>query len=155
MWSSVFTNSGCVYCLYRLGTQATSLSIPPSTTIPNTTSSSNNSLSPKVPQTTPSTSPRPSRKVYPTVAIKPGQVDNTSLVIPNTSRIVTLTNEGGRLKKDRMLTRGRDFELVPDAVWKALYMWYGGSPALPRTVSVSHVNECRIMSLNHVNKSKK
>ena len=34
-----------------------------------------------------------------------------------------------------MLIRGRDFELVPEAVWKALSAWYGGSPALPRSVS--------------------
>ena len=46
-----------------------------------------------------------------------------------------LTNEGGRLKRDKMLIRGRDFEFVPEAVWKALSAWYGGSPALPRSVS--------------------
>ena len=50
-------------------------------------------------------------------------------------QVMTLTNEGGRLKRDRMLCRGRDFELLPEAVWKALSAWYGGTPALPRTVS--------------------
>ena len=49
---------------------------------------------------------------------------------------MTLTNEGGRLKRDMMLVDGKDFKLVPDLVWKALSTWYGGSPALPRTVSV-------------------
>lgn len=41
-----------------------------------------------------------------------------------------LTGEGGRLV--RPLSRGRDFEAVPEAVWRALFQWYGGSPALPR-----------------------
>ena len=49
-------------------------------------------------------------------------------------KVMTLTNEGGRLKRDKMLARGRDFELVPESVWKCLSSWYGGSPALPRTV---------------------
>ena len=48
---------------------------------------------------------------------------------------MSLTNEGGRLKRDVMMVDGKDFKLVPEAVWKALSAWYGGSPALPRTVS--------------------
>ena len=48
---------------------------------------------------------------------------------------MTLTNEGGRLKRDVMMVDGKDFKLVPDPVWKALSTWYGGCPALPRTVS--------------------
>lgn len=50
-------------------------------------------------------------------------------------QVMTLTNEGGRLKRDMMLVDGKDFKLVPDPVWKALSTWYGGTPALPRTVS--------------------
>ena len=50
-------------------------------------------------------------------------------------KVTMLTNEGGRLKRDKMLIRGRDFELMPESVWKALSAWYGGSPALPRSVS--------------------
>ena len=45
-----------------------------------------------------------------------------------------LTNEGGRLKKTGTIAQGRDFELLPDPVWKALWSWYGGTPALPRLV---------------------
>lgn len=47
-----------------------------------------------------------------------------------------LTGEGGRLKMDVVLTCGRDFEIVPEAVWRALLQWYGGAPALPRQVSI-------------------
>lgn len=46
----------------------------------------------------------------------------------------TLTGEGGRLKKDIPLVLHRDFELVPDSLWKALSQWYGGILALPRQV---------------------
>ena len=41
-----------------------------------------------------------------------------------------LTGEGGRLRKD--LEKGKDYEVIPEALWKALSSWYGGSPALPR-----------------------
>lgn len=41
---------------------------------------------------------------------------------------------GGRLKKDTTLVQHRDFELVPDSLWKALALWYGGSLPLPRQV---------------------
>ena len=47
-----------------------------------------------------------------------------------------MTNEGGRLKKDTAPQRGKDFELVPECIWNALTTWYGGHPALPRTVSI-------------------
>lgn len=43
-----------------------------------------------------------------------------------------MTGEGGRLKRD--LEKGKDYEVVPEAIWKALSAWYGGSPALPRQV---------------------
>ena len=47
-----------------------------------------------------------------------------------------LTGEGGRIRKD--LEKGKDYEVVPEALWKALLSWYGGSPALPRQV----MNNC-------------
>lgn len=50
----------------------------------------------------------------------------------------TLTNEGGRLKRDVVMMRGKDFELVPEPVWRALSNWYGSNVPLPR--SVSHTN---------------
>lgn len=43
--------------------------------------------------------------------------------------------KGGRLKRDTPLAQRRDFELIPDSLWKALAMWYGGPLPLPRQVS--------------------
>ncbi|ESO97937.1 hypothetical protein LOTGIDRAFT_153048 [Lottia gigantea] len=68
---------------------------------------------------------------------KPTAIDNNSLIVNATHKVMTLTNEGGRLKRDVMLVRGKDFELVPESIWRALSSWYGGSPALPRTVITS------------------
>ena len=51
-------------------------------------------------------------------------------------QVMTLTNEGGRLRRNTVLEHGRDFELLPEPVWKALSAWYGGSPVLPRTVRI-------------------
>jgi len=55
-------------------------------------------------------------------------------------QITTLTGEGGKLKRTVPLSRGRDFEILPDPVWKALVLWYGGGPPLPRTVSILYSN---------------
>ncbi|XP_074640674.1 ubiquitin carboxyl-terminal hydrolase 32-like [Tubulanus polymorphus] len=65
---------------------------------------------------------------------KPGAIDNSSLIVPNVSKVMSLTNEGGRLKRGVPLAKSRDFELVPEPIWKALHSWYGGSLALPRNV---------------------
>ncbi|KAG7232686.1 hypothetical protein INR49_008224 [Caranx melampygus] len=46
----------------------------------------------------------------------------------------TLTMEGGRLKRSLQLVPGRDFETVPEPVWRALYHWYGANLSLPRPV---------------------
>jgi ubiquitin carboxyl-terminal hydrolase 6/32 len=67
----------------------------------------------------------------------PGPIDNTVLVATPACKVVTLTGEGGKLKRNLMLVRWRDFELVPDSLWKALFQWYGGAPALPRQVCES------------------
>ena len=58
-------------------------------------------------------------------------------VIVHSLQFSSLTNEGGRLRRDVMLVRGKDFEIVPEPIWRALACWYGGAPALPRTVSTS------------------
>ena len=88
----------------------------------------------------PSHSPRQPRKAIPISTVgpppAPGPVDNTILVAAPTCKVVTLTGEGGKLKRNLMLVRWRDFELVPDSLWKALFQWYGGAPALPRQVCV-------------------
>ncbi|CAG9815061.1 unnamed protein product [Phaedon cochleariae] len=65
---------------------------------------------------------------------QPGPIDNSSLIAEPMSKVQTLTGEGGRLKRDMTLVQRRDFELVPDSLWKALSMWYGGPLPLPRQV---------------------
>lgn len=47
----------------------------------------------------------------------------------------SLTLEGGRLRQSPQLTQGRNYEIVPEPVWRALYHWYGANLSLPRPVS--------------------
>jgi ubiquitin carboxyl-terminal hydrolase 6/32 len=68
------------------------------------------------------------------VPTRPGLIDNSSLVQPSTYKVPNLTTEGGRLKTGVRLVRGKDFEILPERLWRALAMWYGGSPALQRQV---------------------
>ncbi|XP_034237598.1 ubiquitin carboxyl-terminal hydrolase 32 isoform X2 [Thrips palmi] len=84
----------------------------------------------------PSHSPRPNRRpiVGHRMPQKPGPIDNSALVATPFQRVLSLTGEGGKLKKNLVLMRYTDFELVPDSLWKALHQWYGGSLALPRQV---------------------
>jgi hypothetical protein len=68
---------------------------------------------------------------------RPGAIDNSHLLyhVPaNMSRIISLTNEGGRLRRD--LLEGRDFKTLPKSLWTALQQWYGVGVALPRQVSL-------------------
>ncbi|CAK6970338.1 ubiquitin carboxyl-terminal hydrolase 32 isoform X3 [Scomber scombrus] len=71
-------------------------------------------------------------------AQRPGAIDNQALVNtdPMKARICapTLTMEGGRLKRSLQLVPGRDFETMPEPVWRALYHWYGANLSLPRPV---------------------
>lgn len=53
--------------------------------------------------------------------------------------------EGGRVKRSLQLVPGRDFEIVPEPVWRALYHWYGANLSLPRPVSAA----TRISSAAH------
>ena len=55
------------------------------------------------------------------------------------SKATSLTLEGGRLKRTPQLIHGRDYELVPEPVWRALYHWYGANLALPRPVSTASI----------------
>lgn len=65
----------------------------------------------------------------------PGQIDNSSLIEPTTYKTVrTLTGEGGRLKRNSILAEHREYELVPDSLWKALSQWYRCNLPLPRQV---------------------
>uniref|UniRef100_A0A3Q3XKY1 Ubiquitin carboxyl-terminal hydrolase 32 n=1 Tax=Mola mola TaxID=94237 RepID=A0A3Q3XKY1_MOLML len=66
-------------------------------------------------------------------AQRPGAIDNQPLVNTDPMKAPTLTMEGGRLKRSLQLP-GRDFETVPEPVWRALYHWYGANLSLPRPV---------------------
>uniref|UniRef100_A0A5F8GBB2 ubiquitinyl hydrolase 1 n=1 Tax=Monodelphis domestica TaxID=13616 RepID=A0A5F8GBB2_MONDO len=65
---------------------------------------------------------------------KPGAIDNQPLVTQEPVKATSLTLEGGRLKQAPQLIHGRDYEMVPEPVWRALYHWYGANLALPRPV---------------------
>ncbi|XP_053617515.1 ubiquitin carboxyl-terminal hydrolase 32 isoform X2 [Plodia interpunctella] len=64
----------------------------------------------------------------------PGPVDNKRLLAPDTAQVRTLTGEGGHLRRDVPLSQSLDFELLPDALWRAAANWYGGPDPLPRQV---------------------
>uniref|UniRef100_A0A8C1D733 ubiquitinyl hydrolase 1 n=1 Tax=Cyprinus carpio carpio TaxID=630221 RepID=A0A8C1D733_CYPCA len=70
---------------------------------------------------------------------RPGAIDNQPLVTTEPMKAPTLTMEGGRLKKSQQLVACRDFETVPEPVWRALYHWYGANLSLPRPVIMSTV----------------
>lgn len=59
------------------------------------------------------------------------------------SKATSLTLEGGRLKRTPQLIHGRDYEMVPEPVWRALYHWYGANLALPRPVSIANSALCK------------
>uniref|UniRef100_A0A3B4BB10 Ubiquitin carboxyl-terminal hydrolase 32 n=1 Tax=Periophthalmus magnuspinnatus TaxID=409849 RepID=A0A3B4BB10_9GOBI len=63
---------------------------------------------------------------------RPAAIDNQPLVNMDPIKAPTLTMEGGRLKRSLQLVPGRDFEIVPEPVWRALYHWYGANLSLPR-----------------------
>ncbi|GFR09430.1 ubiquitin carboxyl-terminal hydrolase 32 [Trichonephila clavata] len=86
---------------------------------------------------TPNHSPNVHRRNLSHVPQRPTSIDNSSLIVPNTLKVIFLTGEGGRLRRNPPLILGKDFELVPEAVWRALSQWYGGSPPLPRQVILS------------------
>ena len=67
-------------------------------------------------------SPHPSRKTN--VPHRPGLIDNSNLIQNPSHKITSLTGEGGRLKPSLKLIRGKDFELIPERLWKALIEWY-------------------------------
>ncbi|WAR02243.1 UBP32-like protein [Mya arenaria] len=88
-----------------------------SNTFPRTSHSATNSprkyrLSPEVDSVTRSPSASPKLKKRTLIPAKPGQIDNTPLVVPSPYKVITLTNEGGRLKRDVMMVDGKDFKFV-------------------------------------------
>ncbi|CAH0394748.1 unnamed protein product [Bemisia tabaci] len=90
----------------------------------------NDKVSSTIETSSPRQSPVPGRRG---VMPRPGPIDNSNLVAAPTYKVPSLTAEGGKLKR-HLLTRGRDFELVPESLWTALSDWYGGAPRLPRQV---------------------
>ena len=85
------------------------------------------------PRSTPSSPATPRRHApHPS---RPGIIDTSCLVQPSAHRgISVLTGEGGKLRGAGRLARGREYELVPERLWKFLVQVYGGAPALPRQV---------------------
>uniref|UniRef100_A0AAZ3QX51 Ubiquitin carboxyl-terminal hydrolase 32 n=1 Tax=Oncorhynchus tshawytscha TaxID=74940 RepID=A0AAZ3QX51_ONCTS len=65
---------------------------------------------------------------------RPGAIDNQPLVNTDPMKAPSLTMEGGRLNQSLQLVAGRDFETVPEPVWRALFHWYGANLSLPRPV---------------------
>ncbi|XP_044285771.1 ubiquitin carboxyl-terminal hydrolase 32 isoform X2 [Varanus komodoensis] len=65
---------------------------------------------------------------------RPGAIDNQPLVTQDPMKAPSLTLEGGRLKQSPLLIQGRNYEIVPEPVWRALYHWYGANLSLPRPV---------------------
>lgn len=49
---------------------------------------------------------------------------------------MVLTGEGGKLKTNVVLMHRTDYEILPEPVWSALMIWYGGNVSLPRTVCI-------------------
>ncbi|XP_029963894.1 ubiquitin carboxyl-terminal hydrolase 32 isoform X2 [Salarias fasciatus] len=72
-------------------------------------------------------------------AQRPGAIDNQPLVNTEPMKAPTLTMEGGRLRRSLQPASSRDFETVPEPVWRALYHWYGANLSLPRPVIVDSV----------------
>ncbi|KAK9103955.1 hypothetical protein Sjap_021209 [Stephania japonica] len=64
--------------------------------------------------------------VLPKKANRPGKIDNSFLIL-NEAGV-----EGGDLQLKRNLEEGHDYVLVHQEVWKRLYCWYKGGPAIPR-----------------------
>ncbi|XP_059047285.1 ubiquitin carboxyl-terminal hydrolase 32 [Achroia grisella] len=64
----------------------------------------------------------------------PGPVDNRRLLAPDLLKVRTLTGEGGQLRRDVPLVQGIDLQLLPDALWRAVALWYGAPHPLPRQV---------------------
>uniref|UniRef100_A0A8C8C7Y1 Ubiquitin carboxyl-terminal hydrolase 32 n=1 Tax=Oncorhynchus tshawytscha TaxID=74940 RepID=A0A8C8C7Y1_ONCTS len=69
---------------------------------------------------------------------RPGAIDNQPLVNTDPMKAPSLTMEGGRLNQSLQLVAGRDFETVPEPVWRALFHWYGANLSLPRPVRMDH-----------------
>ena len=74
----------------------------------------------------------------------PGLIENSCLVQLPPPKVPSLTGEGGKLKSSAKLQRGKDYELIPERLWKALQQWYGGSLPLPRQVIRNNLGEVEL-----------
>uniref|UniRef100_A0A8C8H0S9 ubiquitinyl hydrolase 1 n=1 Tax=Oncorhynchus tshawytscha TaxID=74940 RepID=A0A8C8H0S9_ONCTS len=81
------------------------------------------------------------------VVLRPGAIDNQPLVRSEPLKAPTLTMEGGLLRRSPSLILGRDFEVVPEPVWRSLYHWYGANLGLPRPVIRNTKTDCAELEL--------
>ncbi|KAK6636372.1 hypothetical protein RUM43_010032 [Polyplax serrata] len=98
---------------------------------------SNNSIKSytRVGSISPNQSPRLERKQnFKIRPPRPGPINNSNLIQTPTNKVPSLTGEGGKLRKNLFLAQNRDFQIVPQSLWTALTLWYGGEPSLPRQV---------------------
>ncbi|XP_041750795.2 ubiquitin carboxyl-terminal hydrolase 32-like isoform X1 [Coregonus clupeaformis] len=79
--------------------------------------------------------------------LRPGAIDNQPLVMSEPLKAPTLTMEGGLLRRSPSLILSRDFEVVPEPVWRALYHWYGANLSLPRPVIRNTKTDCAELEL--------
>ncbi|XP_068655113.1 ubiquitin carboxyl-terminal hydrolase 5 isoform X1 [Aristolochia californica] len=70
-----------------------------------------------------------------TTAKRPPGIDNSDLIYD-----VTSEDSNGEIELHDALVEGRDYILLPEEVWKQLYVWYGGGPALARKAISSGVS---------------
>ncbi|KAL7032777.1 hypothetical protein ACKWTF_007398 [Chironomus riparius] len=82
----------------------------------------------------------------------PGIIENMPLLAMNPYKHVpSLTGEGGKLKKEIPLVQHRDFELLPEKLYKALKSWYESTLDLPRQVIKPSSTEVLEIELYPVN----
>ena len=49
-------------------------------------------------------------------------------------QLYNLTGEGGRLKQNTILINGKDYETLPESIWRSMQLWYNCDVELPRVV---------------------
>ncbi|KAF9609046.1 hypothetical protein IFM89_012486 [Coptis chinensis] len=70
---------------------------------------------------------------------KPTSIDNTDLIYDSAPEESSMTME-----LHDTLVEGRDYILLPQDVWKQLYVWYGGGPTLVRKVINSGLSQTEL-----------
>ncbi|XP_026448534.1 ubiquitin carboxyl-terminal hydrolase 5-like isoform X1 [Papaver somniferum] len=73
---------------------------------------------------------------------RPPAIDNSDLINDATSEDSSIG-----IELLDTLVEGRDYVLLPEDVWKQLFMWYGGGPVLPRKVINSGLSQTELGQL--------